>query len=123
MGKEPSQEEKLNSSRCLTSSRSQVSFANFHNLYLNSDLKYPTYEDQNEAMMFSDKVLMDEQEITSFMAQGGYVWFNNFRDIKDTEINPVAEEISKKYKGMWKVDDTTQWEGIGTIQFSDGSVY
>ena len=49
------------------------------------------------------------------MAQGGYVWFNNFRDIKDTEINPVAEEISKKYKGMWKVDDTTQWEGIGTI--------
>ena len=57
------------------------------------------------------------------MAKGGYVWFNNFRDIKDTEINPVAEEISKKYKGMWKTDDTTQWEGIGTIQFSDGSVY
>ena len=58
---------------------------------------------------------MDDKEIATFMASGGYVWFNQFKDVKDTEINPVAEEISKKYKGMWKIEDTTYWEGIGTI--------
>ena len=58
---------------------------------------------------------MDEQEISAFMAKGGYVWINNFIEIKDTEINPMAEDISKKYRGMWKIEDSDQWEGIGTI--------
>ena len=36
----------------------------------------------------------------------------------------VADESNKnKEKGEYKITDTSVWEGIGIIQFSDGSTY
>ena len=57
-------------------------------------------------------------------AENGLVWYNFYKEINDNlEINSADEEVTKRYKGQWRSDDNTIWEGFGTIRFSDGSIY
>jgi len=46
-------------------------------------------------------------------------WINYFKPIPDSTSTGGTQ---RKYKGQWKKDQQT-WEGLGIIEFPDGSTY
>ena len=87
--------------------------------------------------------------MNSEMGGKNLVWINNFQPITDMPNlngtgNTTQSQSQKMYKGQWrisgissmvadensknrtadmKISDTSVWEGIGIIQFADGSTY
>ena len=58
----------------------------------------------------------------------GLVWINYFQTIPTEPENPSnygsnqQSQETRKYKGMWRADQRV-FEGIGIIEYADGSVY
>ena len=112
---------------------------------------YP--EDGTQDIEYTDEPLIGQEELERFMNSEtggrGLVWINNFQPITDMQNfsgtgNSSLSQSQKLYKGQWrvtglssmlaedsnknrstdlKVSDTSVWEGIGIIQFADGSTY
>jgi len=80
---------------------------------LSTGLKYPDYQDENlvnsEKSLFTDKELFIMLDYES--GGKGLVWNNFYIDIGK----------NKKYQGQW--NQQRNFEGLGTIVFSDGSKY
>lgn len=67
---------------------------------------------QSEESLFTFKEVSDLMDFKK--GAKNLYWNNNFKQIGK----------NKKYQGQWTKDRyKPTWEGLGTIEFSDGSVY
>lgn len=93
-----------------------------------TDLRYPAYSlKAGEELIFLDKVMMDEAELTRFMnseAGGKNLLIQSYAvEINDKTLSGDETVIAQEYRGQWRQDNPEVWEGIGMIKFSDGSMY
>ena len=79
-------------------------------------LKKPAYE--NGKLVSTKQVLLDDKELAyqmDYKAGGKGLYWNT----KTVDI-----QKGRTYHGQWKADKfKSTWEGLGTIQFPDGSKY
>jgi hypothetical protein len=79
-------------------------------------------------LKFSEEVLISTKELEEFMRKEGkdLVWVDEFTPIADESANlesaPETQDEVRFYKGQWR-PDMRKYEGIGMIEFADGSVY
>ena len=90
-----------------------------------ADLRYPRFEE--DKIEFSDEPLLTDEDLARILDYDresvNKRWNNNWIDVGDGNLYQGQWRVSFPKNTIFMMSDQSEYEGLGTIRFTDGSIY